>query len=172
MQDHRTSSAIIALRQIFRATEISGRAHAKACGLTTSQHVVLQVLAASAGMTQTDLAREVSLGQPTVTSLLDRLEEWDLVTRQRSAYDRRRMLVQITEKGRETIDRAPSLLHERFVQRFEELADWERSFLVAALERTAELLDGSSIDCAPYLEVGVIPSPNKTGEDTPCDQSA
>ena len=156
MTDHRLDSALIALRQILRATEISSRALAKSSGLTTSQHIVLQLLAGSNGMTQSELAREASLSHATVTALLERMTARGLVDRARDAADRRKILVRITDLGRETLESAPSLLQQRFEERFMKLAEWERAFLVAALERTVRLLDAEDLDAAPVLDIGTL----------------
>jgi len=47
-----------------------------------------------------ELARRTSLGKSTLTSMLDRLEEAELIERERSETDRRVILVKRTEKDR------------------------------------------------------------------------
>lgn len=164
MSDHRRDSALIALRQIFRATEINSRSLAKSSGLSTSQHIVLQVLADDRNITQRALAQAVSLSQATVTALLERMEARGLVQRERCAEDKRKVFVRITVQGREILDGAPGLLQERFSSRFGRLADWEQAFLVAALERTAKLLDAEEIDAAPVLDIGALGEPGGARE--------
>ncbi len=157
--DQRLDAALIALRQILQATEINSRALAKSSGLTASQHIVLQVLATESGLTQAALAQRASLSQATVTTLLEKMGARGLIDRQRDACDKRRVLVKITEEGQRTLDAAPSLLQARFAKRFAMLEDWEKAFLVAALERTVTLFDAGEIDAAPYLEIGQIGAP-------------
>jgi len=161
MSDHRSDSALIALRQIFRATEINARSLAKSSGLSASHYIALQVLSDDRNLTQRGLAEEVSLSQATVTTMLERLTDWGYVRRERCPDDRRKVFVQITELGRRTLEEAPSLLQERFSQRFGRLADWEQAFLVAALERTASLLDAEDIDAAPVLDIGRLNEPGE-----------
>ena len=159
MSDHRRDSALIALRQIFRVTEINARSLAKSSGLSASHYIALQVLSDDRNVTQRALADEVSLSQATVTTMLERLTEQGYVRRERCPHDRRKIFVQITELGRQTLDEAPSLLQERFSHRFDRLADWEQAFLVAALERTAKLLGAEEIDAAPVLDLGQLNEP-------------
>ncbi|MEM6748089.1 MAG: MarR family transcriptional regulator [Pseudomonadota bacterium] len=159
MSDHRRDSALIALRQIFRVTEINARSLAKSSGLSASHYIALQVLSDDRNVTQRALADEVSLSQATVTTMLERLTEQGYVRRERCPQDRRKIFVQITDLGRQTLDEAPSLLQERFSQRFDRLVDWEQAFLVAALERTAKLLDAEEIDAAPVLDLGQLNEP-------------
>lgn len=152
----RLDSALIALRQILRATEISSRALAKSSGLTPSQLILLHVLAERDSVTPGVLAREVSLSQATVTALIDKLVARGLVARRKDTQDKRRVFVELSEAGRITLRDAPDYLQQRFEKRFDQLEDWEQSFLVAALERVASILDAEEIDAAPVLDVGGI----------------
>jgi predicted ATP-grasp superfamily ATP-dependent carboligase len=54
------------------------------------------------------------------------------------------------------LEEAPSLLQERFREKLGRLEDWERHWLLAALERIASMMDAESIDAAPILETGQI----------------
>ncbi len=157
----RLEPALIALRQILRATEINARALAKNCGLTPSQLILMQVIDRSREATPGFLAKEVSLSQATVTALLDKLEQRGLLVRRRDTTDKRRVYVQLTDVGAATIRDAPDSLQERFEAGFSKLADWEQAFLVAALERTATLLDAEGLDAAPVLDVGRINTPSE-----------
>ncbi len=152
----RLEPALIALRQILRATEISSRALAKQCGLTPSQLILMQIIADASAATPSVLAREISLSQATVSALIDKLEARGLVRRRRDEADKRRVYVELTDLGAGTLQDAPDSLQQRFEKGFANLANWEQAFLVAALERTAALLDAEDIDAAPVLDVGAI----------------
>ncbi|PQA88891.1 MarR family winged helix-turn-helix transcriptional regulator [Hyphococcus luteus] len=157
----RLDQALISLRQILRATEISSRALAKQCGLTPSQLILMEILAKSGAAAPSALAKDVSLSQATVTALIDKLENRNLVERKSDEKDRRRVSVVLTSKGAATLENAPSLLQQRFERGFGKLEDWEQAFLVAALERTVALLDAEELDAAPVLDVGAINDPAK-----------
>ncbi|MEM6912978.1 MAG: MarR family transcriptional regulator [Pseudomonadota bacterium] len=152
----RTDDALVALRQILRATEISARSLAKASGLSPSQHIVLQLLSKKGCLTPGTIAKEMSLSQATVTSLIDKLEAKSLLRRTKDDKDRRRSLVALTSDGEALLDRSPAILQERFETRFRKLEEWEKSFIVAALERVASILDAEDIDAAPVLDVGPL----------------
>jgi len=159
MSDERTESALIAIRQILRATELGGRSLAKSTGLSPSQFLVLQILMDEGALTPSAIAKEVSLSQATVTSIIDRLASWNMVARVQDTCDRRKRTVQLTDKGRSIMTAAPSPLQLRFTERFAKLQSWEQASLVAALERTAKMLDGEDIDAAPVLDIGVLADP-------------
>ena len=155
----RLDHALIALRQILRATEISSRALAKQCSLTPSQLILMELIAKSSGATPSALAKEISLSHATVTALIDKLESRKLMVRTPDTTDKRRVIVALTKEGIATLESAPSILQQRFERGFEKLEDWEQSFLVAALERTVALLDAEELDAAPVLDVGAIGEP-------------
>ena len=75
-----------------------------------------------------------------------------LIRRWSPAGDRR----EPGDEGRKALSGAPDLLHYRFQTRFEQLPEWEQSYLIAALERVAAILGAEDIDAAPVLDVGAI----------------
>ena len=121
-------------------------------GFTGPQLLVMQALAQAEEMTAGDLAKKVNLSQGTVTSILDRLEKRSLTRRIRSDTDRRRVFVSLTDEGRTQLSQAPTLLQQRFIQRFAELKDWEQHQMLASLQRLAEMMDAQDIDAAPVLD--------------------
>lgn len=145
---------LASLRRIIRATDIHSRRLNKDTGLTTPQLVVVRAIAAGDSLTASEIARAVSLSQATVTTLLNRLEDRGLITRQRSEEDRRRVNVQLTEAGRALVATAPEPLQEQFAARFAQLEAWEQHQLVASLERIANMMDAEDLDAAPLLAPG------------------
>ena len=142
----RTDQSLIALRRILRATEIYGRKLATAAGLTAVQFRVLQIVAERGSCTATHIAHQMRVSH--------KLVKHGMVTREKSQTDRRQTNIVITDAGHETIRRAPDALQQRYVRKFEALADWEQAQLVASLERVATLLDAEDIDAAPVLDTG------------------
>jgi len=54
------------------------------------------------------------------------------------------------------LDEAPSLLQEQFRDELARLEDWERHWMLAALERIASMMDAEGIDAAAILETGPV----------------
>ena len=150
LQDH----VLVSLRRIIRATDLYSRKLGKRTGLTTPQLVVIQAIGALRDPTVSDVAKAVSLSLATVTTILNRLEANGLVHRERSAVDRRRVIVTLTEKGEELRASAPKPLQDSFVDRFVRLESWEQHQIVAALERVATMMDAEELDAAPILLSG------------------
>jgi DNA-binding MarR family transcriptional regulator len=147
---------VSALRRIVRAIDLHSRRMVEECGLTGPQIVVLREARRLGGASISTLARAASLGQPTVSGIVDRLEAQGLVRRKRSTEDRRAVFVRVTPKGARVLGKAPSLLQDRFRSELSRLEEWERTQILALLQRLASMMDAQTIDAAPMLETGAL----------------
>ncbi len=155
------NQVLIALRRVIRATDLHSKHLAKTTGLTAPQILLLQTIhkrdqATVGGATIGELASDISLSQATVTSVLDRLEKRDLIYRQRSDTDKRKVHAHLTTTGVEVLKEAPMPLQAQFAQQFNELQEWEQSMIICSLQRIAQMMDAEHIDASPVLEVGVL----------------
>lgn len=151
---------LVALRKVIRAIDLHSKQLNKQSGLTTPQLMVLRHVCANAGVMVREVADHVNLSPATVTSILDRLEVKQLVTRQRSTQDRRKVGLHITEAGQAVLSNVPKPLQDHFISRFESLEDWEQSLLISSMQRIATMMNAEDLDAAPLLEVGQIQIPD------------
>ncbi|MBI1380564.1 MAG: MarR family transcriptional regulator [Planctomycetaceae bacterium] len=142
---------VSSIRRILRAVDQSSRRLLETCGLSAPQLAALRALERTGPLTPSALARAIYLSHPTVTGILGRLEGRGLVRREPGPRDRRTVLVHVTAAGLELLDRAPSLLQERFQRELARLAHWERLSILAHMERVAGLLEAEHLDAAPHL---------------------
>jgi DNA-binding MarR family transcriptional regulator len=149
---------VVALRRIVRAIDIQSRRMVETCGLTGPQVVVLRRAARLRATSVSALARSVSLSQPTVSGIVERLEKRGLVRRERSDQDRRSVVVTLTDEGHRMLEGVPPLLQDRFRRELDRLEEWERTQILATLQRLAAMMDADAIDAAPMLETGAIGS--------------
>lgn len=70
-------------------------------GMHRAQASLLCRLFVSNGLTQSEIAEQLSVQGATITNILQRLEEAGLVTRQRDSEDNRLVRVYLTEAGRQ-----------------------------------------------------------------------
>jgi DNA-binding MarR family transcriptional regulator len=84
--------------QIFRSVSDSFTDHVD---IPRGQATVLCVVAKQDGITQSEIADQLSVQGATVTKMLQRLEEAGLVSRQRDPEDNRLVRVRLTEAGRQ-----------------------------------------------------------------------
>jgi DNA-binding MarR family transcriptional regulator len=153
---NRCDEVLIALRRVIRAVDLHSRRLVRSHGLTAPQALILKEVVEAGQVSVGDLAQQVSLSQATVTDILNRLERRGLITRERSASDRRRVMVKPTDQAAAKIEGGPPLLQEDFVRRFAALEDWEQTQLLASLQRIASLMDAECIDAAPVLAAGEV----------------
>ncbi|MGK2871127.1 MAG: MarR family winged helix-turn-helix transcriptional regulator [Alphaproteobacteria bacterium] len=156
---HRTEAALRAIRSLIRAAELGGKRLAATTGLTPSQLLVLQEVARQNETTAGAIATAVRFGHATVTNIVDRLEQNELVVRRRGEQDRRQVWVAITPKGRSALLAAPDMLQDTFQTRYEALPDWEQAMIAAMLERLTALLNADTSDAAPLIDAGKIDRP-------------
>ena len=147
---------LVALRRVIRATDLHSKHLAKTTGLTTPQILLLQTIREKGEVTIGELASEVSLSQATVTSILDRLEKRELVFRERSTEDKRKVHAYLTDQAYETLKEAPIPLQDQFARQFDDLQEWEKTMIISALQRVAQMMDAQHIDASPFLDVGTI----------------
>jgi len=147
-----SDKVMIALRKIIRAIDMNSKKLVKRVGLTGPQLMILREIAIRNDITPGEIATAVSLSQATVTGILERMEKRELLTRKRSENDKRRSLVRLTGLGRQTIENAPPLMQETFVERFTSLQEWEQMLILSVLQRLVVLMEAKAIDAAPFLE--------------------
>lgn len=146
---------IMALRRLIRAVDLHSRTLAASYGLTGPQALILKALE-NESLAAGELAKRVSLSQGTVTDILNRLEQRELIKRIRDTQDRRRVLVEATNSGLAILKQSPPLLQDRFAQQFNNLQDWEQTQLLSSLQRIAAMMDAEDIDAAPVLSSGSV----------------
>ena len=152
----KVNEVLVTLRRIIRATDLYSKQLAKNTGLTSPQMLLLQILRNKGEQTVGVLAKEMSLSQATVTTILDRLEKKALIIRERSTSDRRKVQVDVTDSAVEILKDAPLPLQQQFTQQFNDLQEWEQLMMISSLSRIAQMMDAQHIDAAPVLDVGTL----------------
>ena len=135
-----SEEVVAAIRQIIRAMDLQSKKLTKRYGLTGPQLIVLKEIYKYPGKKLSEIARQVSLSQATVTSILDRLEQQGFAERHRVSSDKRKVNIILKEKALEILKGNPSLFQEDFSDKFEQLADWEKSMILASLQRLGVML--------------------------------
>ena len=149
----RAEEVLIALRRVIRA---------KTTGLTAPQILLLQAIRDKGHETIGEIAADISLSQATVTTIIDRLEKRNLVYRERSKEDKRKVHAFLTDEALEVLKTSPIPLQDHFTRQFEGLQDWEQSMIISSLQRVAQMMDAQHIDASPILDVGKIDRQDNT----------
>lgn len=152
----RVDEVLISLRRIIRATDMHSKYLAKTTGLTAPQILLLQTIRNKGQVTIGELANEISLSQATITTILDRLEKRELVYRERSTEDKRKVHAYLTDSATEILKTAPTPLQEHFTKQFSDLHDWEQTTIISSLQRIGHMMDAQHIDASPVLDIGTL----------------
>lgn len=152
-ESHYWQDVLVSLRRIIRATDLQSKRIVKTCGLTIPQIMVLRAIEQLGDVTVKRISDAVSLSQATVTTILNRLEDRDYVERVRNQEDKRIVNARLLAAGHKVLSTAPPLLHERFIERFEALQEWEKAQVLSSLQRVATMMDAENLDAAPMLDI-------------------
>ena len=133
-EDHPGYRALMELLRTADAVWNSSRVFFERWDLSPSQFNVLNLLQLNpAGLSQTDLSRQLIMHRSNLTGLVDRLEKRDLVARREVAADRRAYSVVLTAAG-------SRLLREILPRYYEDAARvWDRLSVRRAAELIADL---------------------------------
>ena len=150
-----TQSDIIlaTLKQITRALDLQSKNLMRKYGLTGPQLLIIKELYKNSDLTLRQVADKVSLSQATVTSIMDRLEKMQFVMRIRNSQDKRKVNIQLADKAVEILNKNPGLLLEQFSEEFDKLEEWERNYLMSALQRIASMMNAEKIKTPSALEL-------------------
>jgi DNA-binding MarR family transcriptional regulator len=127
-------------------------------GLTPPHAGILRRLANSSGISQRELASALGMHASRLVAVIDEMESLGLVARQPSTDDRRTYSLQITQKGRDTMQAIAKVSFEHNQALCAPLNAEEREVLVSLLQRIA---DGQG------LIPGVHPGFSRLGDKPP-----
>ncbi|KUL38943.1 hypothetical protein ADL22_16170 [Streptomyces sp. NRRL F-4489] len=117
-----------------------GRA-AEEGGLSLAQLALLDPLAGGAELPVGRLAAAAGVSVPTATRMLQQLDAKGTVARRRSPEDERRVLVRLTEDGRDRLTRLRNQRRAAQARGFEAFSPEERAQLARQLGRLAEVIE-------------------------------
>ena len=104
------------LRKIIKAVDIYSIRLKENHGINSSQLSCLLALGDFHPISLTSLSKKVSLSPSMMTGIIDQLEKKELAKRVRDSSDRRIILIELTEEGKETIENAPPSFQKKFME--------------------------------------------------------
>jgi DNA-binding MarR family transcriptional regulator len=96
----------------------------------------------------TDLAEYEALAQPTITQLVNRLQQRGLVARERDPSDGRAVLVAATGAGREALAEVRSRYGALLAEHVRDMSDSDLAALVAATDALGRLIEALQPEAA------------------------
>lgn len=128
-----------AIRKILRALRESSRAAENELGLSGAQLLVLQLLKPGKALSINELAEKTQTHQSSVSTVVTRLVEANLVRRQASPTDGRKVEIALTSSGSRLLNKkAPLLAQEKLFFAIAQLPAAEQKQLGELLNRIVE----------------------------------
>lgn len=154
MEKH--EEVLVSLRQIIRAIDLHSKKLSKESGLTAPQLILMRSIRELGDVTIKQLSSHTNMSQATATTILDRLERNGYVQRVRSVADKRKVHAHLTESGTALLLSAPLPLQQSFINKFQELEEWEQSLLLSSVQRISAMMNAKDIEATPMLHYGNI----------------
>ncbi|HLS43003.1 MAG TPA: MarR family transcriptional regulator [Paenalcaligenes sp.] len=147
-----------ALRKITRSIALHSRQLAACSNITAPQLICLRTVIEKGPLTATAISREMHVSPSTVVGILDRLEDKELIVRERGREDRRIVFITATEAGKALALETPSPLQKQLADALNNLPELEQATITLSLERIVRLIDSDSeIETAPEPTDSVSP---------------
>lgn len=134
---------VLALRRIMKEIDTHSRRLMKYYDITVAQVVCLYEIYEKGAVTLSVLSKNVHLSSSTLVGIIDRLEEKGLLKRTRNLEDRRAVFIDITEKGKQFVQTAPHLLHNRLDDQLKMLSVHEQVIIANSLELLVDMLSSA-----------------------------
>jgi DNA-binding MarR family transcriptional regulator len=112
----------------------------------TAQQAALLMHASTADSNPTQLMARLGTDTAGMTKLIDRLEAKGLLARQRSAVDRRSVLIEVTDAGKQLAPKVPIIFGKITRQLFNGFTAGELTALSAMLDRMSNNITGPATD--------------------------
>jgi len=138
--DYLAGDIFSSLRKITNAVEVYSAKIKDKTGLNASQLSCLLVLSRTGPLALSKLSKKVSLSPSMITSLVDQLEEKELVVRKRETTDRRVVSIELTGEGIEKVKNPPPSFQELLMESLSYISAEEKESLHKNLSRLLSLI--------------------------------
>jgi len=142
------------LRIVFKGVQAHSKHVEKSCGLSSAKLWMLHEIADAPGVKVSKLAAALSIHPSTCSNMLDKLEEKQLVHRDRSKTDQRSVHIYVTEKGQEFLGKAPKPAQGKLSNALEQLTPSQLTTLESGLNALVQALHPSDDQAALMLILG------------------
>ncbi|BCL73836.1 MarR family transcriptional regulator (plasmid) [Vibrio nigripulchritudo] len=152
----RHEEVLVSIRQIIRAIDLHSKKLSKESGLTGPQLIIMLAVRELGDVTLRELSNFTNMSQATASTILDRLEKQDIIKRVRNPTDKRKVHACLTSRGARILVQSPTPLQQSFIDKFQQLEEWEQSLMLSSLQRLSSMMNAKNMDVAPVLELGSI----------------
>ena len=137
---------IYQIRRLIQAKELYTKELNKKYQVSASQLNCLLALYEHGSLPPSQIARHIMVKSSTVTGIIDRLEDKELVKRTRTSSDRRVITVQLTDSGVALAENAPPPIQQKIIEGLRRLPRGEMEKIVRGLATLTQMLDVQALE--------------------------
>ncbi|MBN2396894.1 MAG: MarR family transcriptional regulator [Deltaproteobacteria bacterium] len=148
---------IYLIRRLMQAGYLYTKELNKKYNVSAPQLNCLIALSENGPLPPSQIARHIMVKSSTVTGVIDRLEQKELVRRVRNSRDRRVITIELTEEGERLARNAPPPIQQKIVDGLKGLSPEQREQIRRNLNLLIDMLDAEDLELD--LSNGDSPSP-------------
>jgi DNA-binding MarR family transcriptional regulator len=139
---------IYSIRKLIQASEIYTKELNKKYLISTPQLNCLLILNEKGSLPPSQIAKYIMVNSSTVTGIIDRLEQKNLVKRVRKKSDRRLISIELTEAGFLLVQKAPPPIQHEIIDGLNELDISQLNHIANSLDMLISILDNHYLKVA------------------------
>ena len=144
--------AMDGLRKLVRGLRIGNSEIQRATGVSSAQLFALRQLSRRSGQSLSELAASTLTTQSSISEVVSKLVDSDLVSRKIAAEDHRRTELELTDRGRAVLAHAPETPQEKMLAGLLSLAPRKQRLLAEGIEEWLEASQLAGIEPTMFFE--------------------
>ncbi|MEA3279196.1 MAG: MarR family transcriptional regulator [Thermodesulfobacteriota bacterium] len=142
----RTKEIIFSIRKLMQAGELYTKELNKKYQVSAPQLNCLLSLYENGSLSPSQIAKQIMVKSSTVTGIVDRLEQKNLITRRRTSPDRRVITIELTETGIKLSENAPPPIQQKIIDGLKRLSDDKSEQISLSLTKLTNMLDVQDLE--------------------------
>lgn len=142
----RTKEIIFFIRKLIQGAELYTKELNKKYSVSAAQLNCLLALHENGPLPPSQIAKHMMVKSSTVTGVVDRLEQKELVRRVRNSPDRRVITIELTEIGKQLAENAPPPIQQKILDGLTRISEAEINEIIFALEKLTDMLDVQDLE--------------------------
>lgn len=145
---------IASVRRIIRAVDVFSTKLKDRFGLTSSQITCLEYIHNNGPCSISAVSKSLQLSPSMLTNIIDQLEVRGYIQRVRSTNDRRVILIEITDSGKEVLESMPDSLNKKLLRNLDELKVKDKENILESLDKIISFIEAEELSSMPILTTG------------------
>ena len=141
-----TKEIIYSIRRLMQAGELYTKELNKIYNISSAQLNCLVTLYENGPLSPSQIAKLMMVNSSTITGIIDRLEQKDLVKRMRISTDRRIITIDLTKNGKILAENAPPPIQHKIFDGLSSVSEQEIKNIADSLLKLTNMLDVQDLE--------------------------